>query len=95
MHCSYAYDLRTYLSDRPSPNGDIITVAAVAHLSIIRLALQALLQVFRKWISRCRDRSADRTTRTFVEGASPIADKGTPVERRGRKTSGPRGDLPG
>src|SRR5688500_14742969 len=96
FHRVRAYDPHAYLYSRASANGDIIKLVGVKQISIIALALQRCFEIIRPRVSRCSDsRSADRTTDVRIAGASPIADKGTPVERRGRKTSGPRGDLPG
>jgi len=88
--------IRMLLNSQSSPNGDIITLVGVKQISIIALALQDCFESIQPgYLDAAILSSADRTMDVRIAGASPIADKGTPVERRGRKTSGPRGDLPG
>jgi hypothetical protein len=97
LHETPAYNMHANTNDRASPNGDIIMLAAARQVSIIPLALQSCSESIRLRILSVQQIPRRRSDNTDVriEGASPIADKGTPVERRGRKTSGPRGDLPG
>ena len=79
-----------------SPNGDRIRScrSRITQDNSRRGATKSHVEYATSRIRRATSRTRRRSGRTTarIEGASPIADKGTPVVRRGRKTSGPRGD---